>query len=117
LWKCGGAPSFWNSMSSGPCSSKISMRNSSMSRYSIVRQRKKAQKMCLGKVQTTFNFELSLVSSVTSWWLLLPPNSLVMSLTFPDKWNVDSSLKTILAVKDRLNVLKGSQSKLCLCLG
>jgi hypothetical protein len=29
LWKCGGAPSYWNRMSSGSSSSKICMRNSS----------------------------------------------------------------------------------------
>jgi hypothetical protein len=70
LSKCGGDLSCWNSMSLGPSSFKIGMRN-----------------------------WLCLVCSITSWGLLFPQILRLCQLTFPDKWNVSSSMKTTLAGK------------------
>jgi hypothetical protein len=55
---------------------------------------------CLDKAQNAlFNFGLSLVRSVTSWGLLLPQILRFCRLTFSNKWNVSSLLKTILALR------------------
>jgi hypothetical protein len=71
----------------------------------------------LDKAQNTFDF---VICSITSRGLLFPQIIMLCQLTFPNKWNLTSSLKTILAVKFcRLQVLKESPSKMCsalLCL-
>jgi hypothetical protein len=53
---------------------------------------------CLDKAQNAFSFGLSFACSLISRGLFASQNSQVMS-AFPEKWNVASSLKTVLAVK------------------
>jgi hypothetical protein len=61
LWKCGGALSCWKSMSSGPSSSKIGMRNfPNMSRYTMLVTVSMAKKngpntFCLDKTRSNFD--------------------------------------------------------------